>query len=68
MSKPQFTTLSEYYSDDGRYVAYVLKEDNCNNYKVIFGNDEFSLEKSTPFKIFNNQGLAEDAAEDWVNQ
>lgn len=68
MRKQHYTILSEYCSDDGRLTAYVLKEHTSNDYKVIFGDDEFSLEKGTPFKLFSSQGLAEDAAEDWVMQ
>lgn len=68
MKKSSYTILSEYYSEDGRLTAYVLKEDQREDYKVIFGDDEFSLEKKTPFKLYSNQGQAEDAAEDWVMQ
>jgi hypothetical protein len=58
-----FKQLSEYYSDDTKKRASVIKEIGTNKYIVKLINDSGSVFSAT----FDNEDDAEGYAEEWVS-
>ena len=59
-----YKQLSEYFSEDQKKTASIVKELGTNKYIVRFKNDAGSIFSSS----FDTEDDAEQYAEDWVHQ